>query len=295
MSSYDSNDTGTDTLMMMDTAALPYTVAQQIADDYAALPQVVAVVLAGSVGAGAADAGSDIDLYVYTDALLPLAARRALVEKRAAHMALDNQFWELGDEWQESASAIAVDITYRSPAWIADQLDRLLLRHEASTGYSTCFWYNVLHSACLFDRSGWYAALQTRAQQPYPDALRRAIVAKNHPILRDLLFSAYSHQLEKALSRGDAVSVNHRVAALLASYFDIIFAVNRQPHPGEKKLLALIEARCDKRPAHMSRDVQHLLSAAGLMNGDLLTATHSLIDHLDELLAAEGLLPTKQV
>src|SRR5690606_35735048 len=109
----------------------------------------------------------------------------------------------------------------RSPQWIEDQLDRVLIHHQASVGYSTCFWFNVLHSRPLYDPDGWYATLQHRARQPYPDALARAIVAKNHPILRTLRHSAYTHQLEHAVNRGDWVSIQHRITAILASYFDI--------------------------------------------------------------------------
>jgi hypothetical protein len=54
---------------------------------------------------------------------------------------------------------------YRHARWIEEQLDRVLVRHEASVGYSTCFWYNVLHSNALFDRAGWFEALQRRARQ----------------------------------------------------------------------------------------------------------------------------------
>lgn len=267
-------------------------VARQIAADFGQLPEVTAVVLAGSVGGGHADAGSDIDLYVYSDISVVMAQREALIQRRASQYALDNRFWETGDEWIEADSGIAVDVIFRQPQWITDQLERVLTRQEASTGYSTCFWYNVLHSTALLDHGDWYSQLQKRAQQPYPEALVKAIIAKNHPLLRDLMLSAYSHQLEKAVKRGDLVSVNHRVAALLASYFDIVFALNRLLHPGEKRLLSLVETHCHKRPVKMREDVTALLRAVGIGDKSVLDAMENLIDHLDELLAGEGLLPT---
>lgn len=266
-------------------------VAQQIALEYARLPEVEAVVLAGSVGGGHADSGSDIDLYVYADVPIFATDREVLVRRRASAYALENRFWEDGDEWIEAESGTAVDVMYRNLSWIDDQVQRVLVMHEGSVGYSTCFWYNVLHSEALFDRMGWYASLQVKARQPYPEALVKAIIAKNQPLLNDLLFSAYSHQLEKAVSRGDLVSINHRVGAVLASYFDILWAVNRLPHPGEKRLINLTEAACSNRPVNMRKDVETLLQAAGVGDKTVLEALDLLVSHLDEFLVAEALLP----
>jgi len=265
------------------------SVAESLAADYAALPQVEAVVVAGSLTSQAVDQDSDIDLYVYSREPLAVEPRAEIASRRAARTWLNNQFWEAGDEWIERESGVAVDVMFRVTGWIEDQLDLVLRRHEASVGYSTCLWHNVLVSRPLLDRHGWFEALQTAAEQPYPEPLRRAIIAKNHPILRRHL-SSYWHQIQLAVARGDGVSVNHRVAALLASYFDILFALNRQPHPGEKRLVKSAATMCAKSPDGMEQQVQALLAAAARPDANVLAAVASLVDELDRLLLAEGLI-----
>lgn len=261
---------------------------EKIAAEFAALPQVAAVVLAGSKGGEFSDERSDIDLYVYAEPDPAEAWRAALAGKFGERASIGNHFWETGDEWIASGTGVVVDIMYRSPAWIEAQLDRVLLRHQASVGYSTCFVHNVLHSQSLHDRDGWFASLRARAAQPYPEPLRRAIVAKNHPILRSTL-SSYVHQIGLALARSDQVGVNHRITALLASYFDILFAVNRLPHPGEKRLLAHVSASCPKRPPGFQTQVHELLLATPTGGTELLARVHELLDGLDALLVAEEL------
>ena len=87
------------------------------------------------------------------------------------------------------------------------------------------------------------------------------------------------------------VSVNHRVAALLASYFDVLFALNRVPHPGEKRLLAKAEELCGIRPLRMNEEVTAVLTTTDPAR---LSATDALIDSLDALLYAEGLFGKQQ-
>jgi len=263
---------------------------EEITGEFAKLPDVTAIVLSGSNGSEFSDAGSDLDLYVYAEHEPSKAWRAGLAQKFGERASIGNDFWEPGDEWVALQTGNVVDIMYRSPAWIEDQLDRVLLRHQASVGYSTCFVYNVLHSKTLYDRGKWFASLRAKAGQPYPEPLRRAIIAKNHPILRSTL-SSYAHQIEMALQRNDSLSVNHRITALLASYFDILFAINRLFHPGEKRLVAHVLAKCPRHPPEFETQVHELLSAvAPSGQPDVLGRVNDLLDGLDALLSAERLI-----
>jgi hypothetical protein len=262
-------------------------ITEQIAERFAAVPEVTAVALAGSATTGSGDVYSDYDIYVYANAPVPLKMRTALAhELGQPPFWLNNTFWETGDEWQERATGRGLDIMYRDPNWTNGELERVLVRHEAYMGYSTCIWYNIKNSQPLFDRKGWYQELQAKANVPYPPELKRAIIAKNHPILRQTPYS-YVHQLEVAAARQDIVSLNHRVAALVASYFDILFAVNKQPHPGEKRLLAKSKKLCSNVPADLETDVAALLSAVVTPNSAIVERANILLDKLDALLKDE--------
>ena len=260
---------------------------QELSRALSEIPQVEAVALGGSSMTGQADAASDIDLYVYASEPVPLAPRLALATQRASIHEVGNDFMELGDEWDDRETGIHVDITYRDFAGSHAGLKRVLERCEASIGYTTCIWHNIGISEPLFDRSGLFAALQQEARRPYPRELAIAIIARNRPILRDAYVS-FGGQILKAAQREDWVSINHRVAAFLASYFDILFAANAEPHPGEKRLLRFAAA-LPKTPADMQEDVEALLLARA--PADLSRRIDALTDKLDALLGQLELSP----
>jgi len=255
---------------------------ERLAAAYAEHAQVTAVACAGSRATQLADAASDTDIYVYITAPISLAARAEIA--RGPRVELDNRFFEPGDEWLD-ATGRHYDVMFRATHWLEDQLDRVLRRHEASVGYSTAFWHNVRASTILYDRVGWFAAQQSRARGDYPEALRRAIIAKNRPLLAANL-SSFSRQIELAIARDDPISVNHRAAAFLASLFDILFALNRVPHPGEKRLLEHARRLCPLRPPRLDQDVRAFL-AAGQGSASTLECARRLAGAMEDLLCAE--------
>lgn len=265
------------------------TLSTRLAALFGEWPPVVAVALGGSSAGGVADGASDVDLYVYTRGELPLVARRAIVERAggASRADMDLPYWGGGDEWIHAATGIEVDVILFDAKWMEAQLRHVLVDHAPSLGYTTAFWHTIRLSRPLHDPTGWLAGLQAEATAPYPDALRRAIVAYNRPVLRDIIPS-WRNQMAKAVSRGDRVGINHRLAKLLASYFDILFAVNRQTHPGDKRLLAWAAALCPSLPEGMAEDVTAALAAAGAAPGELLGHVDRLLDRLDAWLGRAG-------
>jgi ribonuclease HI len=211
---------------------------EEVLDGLKARPEVEAVLLAGSRGAGGSpDRTSDWDLYVYLSSPLEVEARRTLLSPRSMVLELDNRFWEPEDDG-ELNDGTAFELIYRHLDDLTAGLARVVEKAEASIGYTTCFWHNLVSSHILFDRAGRLGAAQKRFSVPYPEALQRAIVAKNWPLLNKATPN-FRDQVKKAVDRGDWVSVQHRTAAFLASAFDLVFAANGKTHPGEKRLLTL--------------------------------------------------------
>jgi hypothetical protein len=178
-------------------------------------------------------------------------------------------------------------MVYLGAQWMQDQIRRVMHDYQPSLGYSTCFPFTVRNSQEFYDPNGWFAGLQEICRQPYPEPLRENIIRHNHPVLREIIPS-YTFQMEKAIKRGDWVSVNHRLAGLFASYFDILFALNRQLHPGEKRLVEKVVASCKLLPERMEDEINAVLTSAAVGGAELLSSLTKLLDHLDRLLVREG-------
>jgi hypothetical protein len=258
-----------------------------VARRLASLEGLVAVARGGSSvrDVDGVDGDSDIDLYAFVRAPLELHARRALVDalgiQDRTNLGVD--YWGASDQWVDPATGRHIDLMYFETGWMRAEVDNVLDRFQARLGYTTCFCYTIAHASPLLDSHGWFAELQRKCREPYPERLRESIIAANRRAMRGIL-SSYEMQIRKAVARGDLVSVNHRIAALLASYFDLLFAVNRQLHPGEKRLIDLAEALCPARPAAMGSDVAAVLSHCG-GGAQVTQAVARLLDHLDQFLA----------
>ena len=236
-----------------------------LVDRLSALRAVRAVVMTGSRASGSSIASSDVDLFVYVDGdvLDDRGEIAAELGDQSAAVLVDVSPFGSIDVWRGS-SGLWFDILYWTTAWAEDQLDRVLIRHEASLGYTTAFWRSIATATSLYERDDWHPELRERARSPYPAELTDAIVSLNYPWLTDHPFS-FRHQLETAVARRDRVSINHRLAAWIGSYFDVVFAVNRVLHPGEKRQLEFAEAECRTLPTQMRSDVEAALDASDPM------------------------------
>ena len=68
---------------------------------------------------------------------------------------------------------------------------------------------------------------------------------------------AFSNQVEKAIKRQDLLSMNHRTSEFFASYFDLLFALNEQTHPGEKRMLDYAKTNCTLMPKQFEENIRN--------------------------------------
>lgn len=255
-------------------------ILNEMVEDYKKLDGVEAIVLGGSSSAKSSDNHSDFDIYIYAKKEPDVEKRREIALKYSVNPEIDNHYFETGDVYRLDKTGKPIDIMYRNPEFIENNIKWVWQEGNASLGYTTCFVDNVNKSEILYDKNGWFQKLQEVTKSPYPDELADNIIKKNYAYLKDVMFSYYD-QLETAVSRNDFVSINHRTSAFLASYFDIIFAKNRILNPGEKRLVEFAKQNCKILPENFEKDVNNF--AAGSPETKLKTAD-KLLKNLAEIL-----------
>ena len=226
--------------------------------ELAALPQVEAIALGGSRAGVHFDEKSDYDVYLYCTGLVPEEVRREILSRYCSYLEIGNHFWEYEDNCTLN-NGIDIDILYRNLEDFTRDVADVVEACHGRNGYTTCMWHNLRTCKILYDENGRLATAKQRFDVPYPEALRQDILTRNWKLLRAAM-PAYELQIQKAVKRGDLVSVNHRVSAFLESYFDLLFALNRQTHPGEKRLVKLCRESCSLLPENFEENLNVLLS-----------------------------------
>jgi len=154
-------------------------------------------------------------------------------------------------------NGIDVDILYRNLDDFAEGVASVVEGYQAHNGYTTCMWHNLRTCKIVYDKEGRLAALKERFDVPYPKRLKDNIMDRNLKLLSEVM-PAYNYQIAKAVERKDLVSVCHRTAAFMESYFDIIWAMNELTHPGEKRLVSLCKKQCKILPANFEENINQL-------------------------------------
>lgn len=235
------------------------------------LEQIEAIALGGSRAGENFDEKSDYDVYLYVTAPVDESVRREILSKHCDYMELGNHFWELEDNCTLK-NGIDIDILYRNLDDFTADVASVVEGCNPRNGYTTCMWHNLLTCKIICDKSGRLKACKERFSIPYPEKLRENIIAQNMRLLSDNLPS-YDGQIKKAIKRGDLVSVNHRTSAFLESYFDVVFALNRMTHPGEKRLVQLCLKSCEILPFDFEENLSllfsHLFTQPELIADDL--------------------------
>ena len=220
------------------------------------LPEVESIALGGSRSGDNYDEKSDYDVYLYCTAPVSEAVRKTILEKYCTRMEIGNHYWEYEDNCTLN-NGIDIDILYRNIEDFTNEIASVVEQYCPHNGYTTCMWHNLLTCKVIYDENGRLQKMKDRFNTPYPKQLKRNIIERNMNLLSGTMPS-YDYQIAKALKRNDRVSVNHRTAVFMESYFDVIFALNERTHPGEKRLVSLCRQNCKILPNHFEENINTL-------------------------------------
>jgi hypothetical protein len=246
----------------------------QIAEAIGQLGGVVADALGGSTATGLADQASDIDLHVYwLEPLAPAAERAEHLAGMADPGSLRVGLISWGLEDHLAVAGRPLDLIYRHWGGVRDEVERAYDPGLLSPGFTTAVLYSVACDRPLYDPSGELGAARARLHRTFPEATRAVLLRHDSPLL-----GFHLQLLRQAQGRDDLLFAQHLRAKLQMLFFDVLFALNRLYHPGEKRLLEHAR-RCPIRPvgcaarwgrvARLAADDPSLVAELGALVGEL--------------------------
>ena len=253
----------------------------EIIEKYKNMPQVKSVAIGGSTSAKTFDNISDIDVYVFVEKDIPVSDREGLIQKYSDKYEVGEEYFGSGDEFLLKEDNIVMDMMYWNIIWFEDIINNVWIKHISSNGYTTAFLYTLSNFQIIYDTNDWLSNLQKSIKTEYPKELKENIIHRNLMLISEKPFASYYEQIEKGINRNDIASINHRIAAFLASYFDIIFAINELLHPGEKRLVQYAKNNCKILPKNFEENINKLLAQP---NSNTLNILDSIIENLKEIL-----------
>lgn len=249
-----------------------------IIEKFSQITEVEAIAIGGSTTAKTFDNTSDIDIYLFSKNGIPIEKRKNIIEKISDKYEVGEEYFGSGDEFL--CGNTVFDMMYWDMKWFEDVVENVWVKHFPSNGYTTCFLYTLKNFKIVYDPSNWLKNLQDKINTDYPSELQKNITERNLMLMKDKPFASYYEQIEKAVYRNDINSINHRVAAFLASYFDIIFAKNRLLHPGEKRLINYAKENCKILPENFEENIEKLLSTQA---SDILPILDEIVQNLKSM------------
>lgn len=254
---------------------------KNIIDEYKQLPEVQAIAIGGSTAGNTSDNNSDIDIYIFITKDISIEKRLTLTKQYSKNYEVGGEYFGPGDEFFVEKLNKQLDVMYWNIDWFENTVQNIWNKHYPSNGYTTCFLYTLKNLQILFEKNNWLTNLKEQINTPYPTELKNNIIKRNLMLLKDKPFASYYEQIQKAIERKDINSINHRISAFLASYFDIIFAANELLHPGEKCLIKYAQNNCSILPKDFENNITQLLQQP---NDKILETLDIIIMNLKEII-----------